>query len=111
MSDPLMELFLGNRPLITHNRKRIKAPAEIPKDTHCWPEQEKKKPEIPSARCVPVPRVPPSTRRRVLVRRGKAAIFKAKVKALVEFYKPVEAWTKKRNQKWATAGIQKGGGS
>lgn len=85
------ECFEGNRPLITHNRKRNAIPAEISETTHRSPKQEKKKnPDIPAASCGPTHHLPPPTRKRVLVRRDKAAMFKAKVKALIECYKPVE---------------------
>lgn len=70
------ELFEGYRPLITHNRKRNTVPGQA------------------------MPRVPPSTRKGALARRGKAARFEAKVDALIECLRPVEARPKERNQKW-----------
>jgi hypothetical protein len=84
------ELFEGYRPLIIHNRKRSTIPAEMPNGAHHWHGQQKKRPEIPSPRCMPTPRLPLPTRKRILVRRDKAAIFKARVKALIERYKLVE---------------------
>lgn len=102
-------LFEGNRPLITHNRKRNAIPAEIPKTTHRSPKQEmKKNPDIPATSCGPTQHLPP-TRKRVLVRRNKAAMFKAKVRALLECYRPGDVRKKNENQKRSAASIQKGG--
>lgn len=92
MSNERQELFEGYRPLITHNRKRNTIPAEMPKSVHRWPGQDGNQHENPPARYT-LRRHPPSPfRERALAGHDKAAaIFKAKIEALIERYKPVEA--------------------
>ena len=88
MSDEQQELFQGYRHLITHNRKRNIIPADIPKGAHHQPRKVNVKPESLSARFPPMPRLPTSIRKRVLVRRDKAAMFKAKVEAAIRILGP-----------------------
>jgi hypothetical protein len=94
-----LEFFEGYRPLITHNRKRNTIPEEIPKGEHCRTGREWNRPENPPVRHTPMRR-PPLPIRGGLAGRNKEAIFKAKVEALIERFKPVEAGTKERIGKW-----------
>ncbi len=79
------EILWGYRPLITHNRKRNRIPAT-------------EQPENRSAhRALPV-QMPPI--QRTLARRDDTPIFKAKVEALIERFKPFAARTRERDRKW-----------
>ena len=91
-----LEFFEGYRPLITHNRKRNTITSEVLKDAQHWPAQEKKQHERPPAHYVPMPS---STRESVFAGCDRTA-FNAKVKALIECYKPIEARMKESHRKW-----------
>ena len=93
-------LLDGYRPLIGHGKKRNTIPAEIPKSAHRWPGQDGNQPENPSARYMLLRRPPPIRKREFLRRDKSAAIFNAKVEALIECYKQIEAGTKDRIGKW-----------
>lgn len=85
MDDERQDFLWGYRPLITHNRKRNTIAAMEQPENHS------------AYRALPV-QMPPI--QRTLARRDDAPIFKAKVEALIERFKPFAARTRERERKW-----------
>ena len=78
------DLFWGYRPLITHTRKRSTIPAREQPENH------------PAHHALLMQAPWPSTRRG-FARPDEAAVFKSKVEALIERFKPFAARTRERH--------------
>lgn len=92
-----------NEKLVAPIRRPDARPADMPEAPSCDPGQPKKRRDQFHSSALPLRAHvagPFMIRKRLRIRRGEAAKFKAQVEALIECYKPGKIRTTKRVRRW-----------